>query len=244
MQLVLIRLLTILFLLSPSLCYGAITIVGTVQRAQANNGGTATITFDVAPTNAYAVHCTYWHSLLSDDELASAILWSMDTINRITNQSFYTGLESKDSQTDRFDGDGYKTEFRLSKGRIVALTSYSIDGITSGYVEDEDYYLYPESNRIAFESAPTLDRRNISVTYTYGIELNLSITELSVDLASIKGISLAIGRTGKTGLATGKGSKKSYRDSNRWVSQTKLLKERVEETFSFIGYKQIVDIVI
>ena len=49
----------------------------------------------------------------------------------------------------------------------------------SAYVEDTDYYLYPNSSRafwIDFVTAPITDKGNISITYNYG-ELDSLVDE-------------------------------------------------------------------
>jgi len=203
-----------------------------------------TITFTSAPANGHAVHCTYWHSPISDDEIENeCIPWAMDYIDRVTNQQFYTDGDSYSSQTDVWDGDGVTDSFRLSRGRIIEVTSYNIDGTTSGLTEDDDYYLYPKQHRIVFETPPANDKRNVQITYTYGTPINETVKELATILASIKAISMVICRTGQTGVVTGTGAQRSYRDSNRFVTQTKLLYERAELLFKQLGCKVQVSVI-
>lgn len=200
-----------------------------------------TITFNSAPNVNVQVFVTYWHSVISDDEIEECITWADDYINRETYQSFYTGGDTKDTYNDIFDGDGINKEFRLSRGRIFSLDSYDIDGTTSGLTQNEDYYLYPEENRIVLQNAPANDKRNVSFTYSYGVPINATVQELARIIAAMKAIGLGVNRTGKTGVATGKGSKRSFRESNRPVTSTKLLRERAEMNFKSIGYKVRVD---
>jgi len=203
-----------------------------------------TITFAVAPTDGHVIHCTYWHSPLADSEITDiCIPYAMDFIDRETDMSFYTDGDTYETQTDYFDGDGHTEEFYLSRHKVIAVTSYSVDGITSGYTENVDYFLYPKSNRIAFKTAPSNDRKNVMVTYTYGVPINATVQELADSLAGIKAIALMIGRTGKSGITTGTGSKRGYKDSNRFVTQTKLCYERINYNFKKLGVKVKVAVV-
>jgi hypothetical protein len=203
-----------------------------------------TITFNTPPTDAYNVHCTYWHNVISDEEISTiCIPYAMDMIDRETDMSFYTDGDSYESETDNFDGDGVREEFYLSKHKVIAVTSYSIDAITSGLTENTDYYLYPKSNRIAFETPPANDRKNVQVTYTYGVPINQTVKDLADAIAAIKAISIITSRSGKTGKTTGTGSKRGYRDSNRPVTKTKLLRERIDDNFKRLGVKVKVAVV-
>jgi len=201
-----------------------------------------TITFTSAPTDGYNVQCTYWHSLLSDDEIEDeCIPWAMDQIDMITNQSYYTSGDTYETTTDTWDGDGETDSFRLSKGRITAVNSYTIDSATTGFTENTDYYLYPKAHRIVFETPPSNDRKNVSITYSYGTEINETVKELATCLAALKAIRLSVGRTGLTGLVTGTGAKRGYKDSNRFVTQTKLLQESIARNFQYLGCKINID---
>ena len=200
------------------------------------------IAFTSAPTITYPVHCTYWHSLISDDEIEDeSIPYAMALIDNITNQAYYTAGDTYLSHTDYWDGDGETVSFRLSKGRIIAVSSYTIDGATTGFTEDTDYYLYPRKHRIVFETPPSYDRKNVSITYTYATLITETVKRLATCIAAKHAISLSVGRSGLTGVTTGTGSRRSYKDSNRFVTQTKLLNEEIEYLFSKLGCKVNVD---
>ncbi|MHA1330682.1 MAG: DUF2460 domain-containing protein [Candidatus Hodarchaeales archaeon] len=198
-----------------------------------------TIIFDSAPNNGTTIKATYWHSYISDDEIENqCIAWAMDFINRVTQTSYYTDGDSYESTTDTWDGDGNTTSFRLSKGRIIAVTSYNIDGTTSGLTENTDYYLYPKQRRIVFETPPANDHRNVSITYTYGTPINGTVQELATILASIKALSLTMGRTGLTGsVDSTRSSRRSYKSTTRYRSQLNELYSRAEYLFTYLGCK-------
>lgn len=165
----------------------------------------------------------------------------MDKIDEVTGQSYYTSGDTMLTQTDYFDGDGQTNSFRVSKGRIYSLNSYDIDDVTTGLTENTDYYLYPRKHRIVFETPPANDRKNVSITYSYGTLISETVKRLATCIAAKQAISLSVGRTGITGAATGTGSARSYKDSNRFVTQTKLLNEEIKELFSHLGCKVNVD---
>ncbi len=197
-----------------------------------------TITFGSAPTDSFNIQCTYWHSLISDDEIEDeCIVFAMDYIKQVCNQEFYTNSDTLSTETDTWDGDGVNVHFRVSMGRITAVNSYDVDDVTSGLTEGTNYWLKPKAHIVQFDSPPSKGVNNVSITYSYGTPINATVQELATVLASIKAISLLIGRTGLTGAKTGTGSKRSFKDSNRFVTQTKLLYERAEKLFKRVGLK-------
>jgi len=202
-----------------------------------------TITFTSAPGDGLSVKATYWHSYISDDEIEDeCIAWAMDFINLVTGASYYTAGDAYESQTDVWDGDGNTASFRLSKGRIIAVSSYDIDDVTTGLTENTDYYLYPEARRIVFETPPANDHKNVSITYTYGIPITSTVQELATILASIKALSLTMGRTGMTGnVESTMNKRRSYKDSTRYKSQLNELYNRAEYLFTYLGVKIQVD---
>lgn len=213
----------------------------TTREADANytlDAEEGTITFASAPTSGHNVECTYWHSLIGDDEIEDdCIPYAMDKIDEKTYQSYYTTGDTLETYTDTWDGDGDTRSFRLSRGRISAVNSYTIDSVTTGYTENTDYYLYPREHRIVFESPPSNDRKNVSITYSYGTPISETVKRLATCIAAKTAISLSVGRMGVTGAATGTGSRRGYKDANRFVTQTKLLNEQIELIFKSLGCK-------
>lgn len=196
------------------------------------------ITFATAPTSGHNVHCTYWHSLIGDAEITNdCIPYAMDLIDNETGQSFYTGSDTLETYTEYWDGDSEQTSFRLSRGRITAVDSYIIDTATTGYTENTDYYLYPREHRIVFETPPSSDHKNVSITYSYGTPINETVKKLATYIAAKAAIKMSVGRMGLTGATTGTGSRRGYKDSNRFVTQIKLINEEILMMFRKLGCK-------
>ncbi len=196
------------------------------------------ITFNSAPAAADVVETTYWHSTVSDDDIDEAISLADKDINDTTYRSFYDISDTKLQWTQKWNGTGKRRTFFFEYLPLTSVQSLTVDG-NAGYVEDTDYYLYPrsaEAHWIEFESAPTNDKKNISITYDYGEAITDVVTRLSTILAAEKIVLDEMARRGTSGSQADITSSGKIRGStNRFVNTLKFLERQEKRYWGIIG---------
>ena len=101
---------------------------------------------------------------IPDSDISNLIGITDKLIDSLTDTTF-----TQSSITEYYDGgdfDGSVTAIFLCQSPIGTVTSVKVGGKTQ--VEDTDYWVYIESNKIIFDEIVEVSNKVIEVTYTYG----------------------------------------------------------------------------
>lgn len=153
---------------------------GTAVTVSSITIGTGAVTLSAAPAASSLMTCKYAHSPIMDSEISTIIDRMDDQIEKRTRSA-----ASSTSYTQTWNGDGETTIFYFKYRFVTAITSITVDDSTT-YTEGTDYWLQPkntEAQWIEFNSPPSKDKQNISITYSYGAT-NTIINQLSKYMAA------------------------------------------------------------
>ena len=92
---------------------------------------TGEVTFNAAPTAGFKVEATYWHSMISDDDIEELIDFADLDINEKTSRSFYSGADTKLQHTQYWDGDSITKTFFFDLMPLFSVQSITVNNNAS-----------------------------------------------------------------------------------------------------------------
>ena len=128
----------------------------------------------------------------------------------------------------------------------MSISSYDIDGVTTGLTAGTDYWLYPEPTRaywIEFNGAPANDKQNIQITYNYG-ETNVLVNQLSLYMSAREVILEHMAKTvQRPGVYTGPQKEVPWKSQDKHKSLLVNINTTIEELERELGYKNRIGLV-